>query len=395
MKTLFKFFLVILIAVGAGLLAHQDAGYVLFGRGLTTMEMSLSLFLTLLLLSYVFGYLLIRFLVRGWDMPEQFKRWRHEKQAKKARKVSLQGLVNLSQGQWKKAERMLVGGVKHSDMPLLNYLSAAKAAQKLNAPDRRDHYLALAHESMPEADFSVSLTQAELQLDHAQNEQSLATLVHLHNLSPKHPHVMSLLSKLYQRLKSWDDLKKLLPQLRKEKVLPEKVLFDLERETFIELINRFQDEKRVHELQQLWREIPSDVQKDPELESVYCKKLLQLNRHDEAEHLLHDILRKSWQPLLVDLYGQVKSSHPEKQLNFAESLLKYHEHNPVLLLALGRLCMLNDLWGKARAYLEASLGNREAADTYKELGLLMEYLNEDKLAASYFRKGLLLSGSNI
>jgi len=53
--------------------------------------------------------------------------------------------------------------------------------------------------------------------------------------------------------------------------------------------------------------------------------------------------------------------------------------------------MYNDLWGKARAYLEASVGNKEMSETYKELGLLMEYLNEPKLAAEYFKKGLFLS----
>lgn len=53
--------------------------------------------------------------------------------------------------------------------------------------------------------------------------------------------------------------------------------------------------------------------------------------------------------------------------------------------------MYNDLWGKARAYLEASIGNKELPETYKELGLLMEYLNEPKLAAEYFKKGLFLN----
>ena len=53
--------------------------------------------------------------------------------------------------------------------------------------------------------------------------------------------------------------------------------------------------------------------------------------------------------------------------------------------------MSNDLWGKARAYLEASIGNKEMYETYKELGLLMEYLNEPTLAAEYFKKGLFLS----
>ena len=107
MKYLFSFFAIIFIAVSAGLLAHQDSGYVLFGRGYDTLEMSLSLFLVLLILSYIFGYVLVRFIFRTWTMPEEIKQWRSSQQAKKSRKTSLQGLINLSQGQWKKAERLL------------------------------------------------------------------------------------------------------------------------------------------------------------------------------------------------------------------------------------------------------------------------------------------------
>ena len=390
MKVLFTFFFIILSAVAAGLLAHQDAGYVLFGRGYKTMEMSLSLFLILLLFSYIFGYMLVRFIIRSWSMPTHLKRWRHEKQSNRARNISLQGLINLSQGQWKKAERLLTRAVKNSDMPLLNYLSAAKAAQKQNAPDRRDHYLALAHKSMPDADFSVKLTQAELQFAHGQNEQALATLVHLHTLAPKHPHIMSLLSRLYQRLKSWDDLRKLIPALRKHKVLPEETLLKIEQTTYVELINLTNKKSGFTELQVLWNNISRELKKDIHLVKVYCEKLIQLQKYDEAELILREQLRKNWQAELVNLYGLVKSSDVEKQLLFSETLLKNHENNPVLLLALGRLSMYNDLWGKARSYLEASLGNRESQETYKELGLLMEYLNEGTLAAEYFRKGLLL-----
>ena len=173
MKLLFAFFAIIFFAVVAGLLAHADSGYVLFGRGYDTLEMSLTLFLVLLILSYVFGYVLLRFVFRTWSMPEHLKQWRFSQQAKKACKASLQGLINLAQGQWKKAERQLIRSVNNSDMPLLNYLSAAKAAQKQNAPERRDDYLSLAHKSMPDADFSVKLTQAELQFAHGQNEQAL------------------------------------------------------------------------------------------------------------------------------------------------------------------------------------------------------------------------------
>lgn len=391
MKHLFSFFAIIFLAVVAGLLAHEDTGYVLFGRGYNTLEMSLTLFLVLLLLSYIFGYVLLRFVIRSWSMPEQLKQWRSSQQAIKARKTSLQGLINLSQGQWKKAERLLTRAVKNSDMPLLNYLSAAKAAQKQNAPERRDHYLALAHKSMPDADFSVKLTQAELQFAHGQNEQALATLVHLHNLSPKHPHIMVLLTKIYQDVKSWDDLRKLLPQLHKQKVFPERKLLQIEKETYIELMQQSDWSNNFDKLMLLWQSISRELKKDVDLIAIYCNKLIELNQNDEAEHILRNYLRKEWDPKLIKLYGLVKSSQLEKQLLFAESLSRDHDNNPLLLLTLGRLCMYNDLWGKARAYLEASVGNKELVETYKELGLLMEYLNEPKLAAEYFKKGVFLN----
>ncbi len=391
MKYLFSFFAIIVIAVSAGLLAHEDSGYVLFGRGHYTLEISLTLFLVIVFLGYISGYLLLRFIVNTWTMPEQLKQWRFSQKAKKAREKSLQGLINLSQGQWKKAERQLTRAVKNSDMPLLNYLSAAKAAQKQNAPERRDHYLALAHKSMPAADFSVKLTQAELQFAHGQNEQALATLVDLHSLSPKHSHIMVLLSQLYQKVKSWEDLRKLLPQLRKHKIFPDEKLLEIEHEVYIKLIENINPDKDGDKLQQLWQSISRELKKDATLLEIYCDKLIQLKNYDEAELVLRNALRKEWQPNLIKLYGLVKSSQIEKQLTFAESLSKDHDNHPLLLLTLGRLCMYNDLWGKARAYLEASIGNKELPETYKELGLLMEYLNEPELAAEYFKKGLLLN----
>jgi len=183
----------------------------------------------------------------------------------------------------------------------------------------------------------------------------------------------------------------LLPQLIKNKVFSEKELFDLERETYIELIQQANwNDNELAKLQQLWQTLSRVLKKDAYLIEIYCEKLISLNASDEAELILRNALKKEWHPNLVRLYGLVKSSQLEKQLTFAESLSKDHDNHALLLLTLGRLCMHNDLWGKARAYLEASIGNKELSETYKELGLLMEYLNEPGLAAEYFKKGLFL-----
>jgi len=244
-------------------------------------------------------------------MPIQIKSWRFSQQENKARKVALQGLINLSQGQWKKAERQLIKSVKNSEMPLLNYLSAAKAAQKQNAPERRDHYLALAHKSMPEADFSVKLTQAELQFAHGQIEQALATLVNLNRESPKHSHIMVLLSQLYQQLKRWNKLIKLIPQIRKHHGYSEKELYAIEKEEYIEFIQLFNtvnsnENNERERLKQLWHNISRDLKKDGDIIEIYCNKLLQLNDNDEAELILRNAIKKEWRPSLIKLYGLEK-----------------------------------------------------------------------------------------
>jgi len=113
----------------------------------------------------------------------------------------------------------------------------------------------------------------------------------------------------------------------------------------------------------------------------------------DAELVLRETLKKQWDAQLMRLYGQVKGEDLNLQLRTAEHWLQEHEHNPELLLALGRLCLHNQLWGKARSYLEASLGMDKRPETYCELGNLVQQLGETEKAAHYFHQGLELSSS--
>ena len=68
MKLLNYILAIFFIAVIAGLLAQQDPGYVLIGRGFQTIEISLSLFVTLQILLFASIYFLIRFVSQTWGM---------------------------------------------------------------------------------------------------------------------------------------------------------------------------------------------------------------------------------------------------------------------------------------------------------------------------------------
>lgn len=395
MKTLFTFLIILALAMFMGVVAYQDNGYVLIGRGYTTIEMSLALFIILQISLYLLIAFSFRVIKQTWSFPDFIKQQHTQSKTKKALKTSRQGLIALAQGQWKKAEKALIKNVGNSETPLLNYLSAARAAQKQNQPERRDHYLSLAHQSMPDADFAVELTQAELQLAHGQLEQSLATLVHLKSISPKHEHVLHLLAQIYEKLSSWKELQALLPELKKYKVANELELYRLQKLVFINLLkNAAKTTDSADHLISTWQTLPKELKNDTDLILKYANRLIQFKQNEVVEPLLKSAIKHQWSTQFIYLYGLVVTAQPQNQLDFAESLIKQHDKNPILLLTLGRLCLNLELWGKAQAYFEASLGVKPIAETYKELALLMEQLDENELSTDYCRKGLLLASEN-
>ena len=388
MKKLLLILLVFTAAVMLGLYANQDTGYVLFSRGQTTLEMSLTLFVVIVVFGFAALYLVLRLFVGTWHVSDQLRHWRHRHLNRNAQTASNAGLIELAQGHWKQAEKKLLKGAEHSDVPLLNYLSAARAAQKLNAPERRDYYLAQAHKTTSGSEFAVLLTQAELQLAHGQLEQSLATLVELRRKSPKHPHVLFLLSQLYQQLKSWGDLEEILPVLRKQHTLNEQTQNALEKTVYLELFKIAAKQGKPDKLHAQWQRTPKAIRADAVLLGAYARSLIQLQQFEDAEWLLRDAIKRQWNSDLVYLYGLVESSNPEKQLATAESWLKGRETHGILLLTLGRICARQKLWGKARSFFETSLHSTPRVETFEDLARMLEKLEEPDMATAYYREGL-------
>jgi HemY protein len=64
----------------------------------------------------------------------------------------------------------------------------------------------------------------------------------------------------------------------------------------------------------------------------------------------------------------------------------------VLLLTLGRLCMRQELWGKAQSYIEASLALQPTQEGHMALAALMERLGKPQEAGRHFRRSAELAG---
>ena len=93
----------------------------------------------------------------------------------------------------------------------------------------------------------------------------------------------------------------------------------------------------------------------------------------------------------MKLYGDLTRCDKQKQLATAEDLLSQHESDPVLLLALGKICIRCELKGKALSYLKRCLKISPSVTAYNLMGqILAEQRNYEK-SIEYFQKSALFS----
>lgn len=380
-----KFALIVIIAMLVSALAAgallSDPGYVAISiRGhLFEMSVPVLVFLTILIVAAI---LLVRFLVVA---PRRFGEAAGRYRSGRAGQKLTRGMIEVAEGNFRRGEKMLARAAGTSDSPLFNYLQAARAAHLQGRDERRDEWLKLAYEDTPEATNAVLLTQAEFQLDRGQHEQALATLRKIEENSRDHSYALALLGRSYYRLKDWDNLRAVLPRIHKHGRVNKETVEKWTLRVHREALNSAADAET---LLNAWKLIPKRLKSDLGLLDAYYIGLIRSGMNEKAEKDLAAALKSEWRGPLVRLFGLVEGKDATKQLKRAEGWLAKRGEDPDLLLAAARLCLRNELWGKARSYLEAVISVRPTPEAYHEYGQLLNQLGETDDAANAFRDGL-------
>jgi HemY protein len=370
----------ILSAIAAHFLLG-DPGYVAIQFRGHLFEMSVPV-LVMLIGGLFFGVWLVRRLIQA---PRRLGEAAGRVRAGRAGARLTRGMIEIAEGNFARGEKLLARSAGKSDAPLFNYLQAARAAHLQGKDARRDEWLKLAYEETPEASNAVLLTQAELQLDRQQYEQALATLRRLEEGSKDHSYALALLGRLYFRLQDWDQLAAILPRLRKHgRVKPETI----DRWTIRVLEEKLATAADGDAVMQEWKDVPKHLRDDIRLLDAYYMNLMRTGLADKVEKELASAIKAEWRGPLVRLYGLVEGPDSSKQLKRAEGWLGKHGEDADLILAAARLCLRNELWGKARSYLETVLSLRPTPEAYQEYGRLLNQLGETDAAADAFRDGL-------
>jgi len=391
--------------LGIGYLIQIDTGYVRLSWSQWLLETNIWIAAIILVLLYLGLNLFFKTIGKTLAAKAGFVQWREKGLNRRAQMRTNRGLLELAEGNWRKAERHLVRSAEQSSTPLLNYLAAAEAASEQGKYDESDQLLEKAAKNVDGSAMAVGLTQAQLQLDRGQTEASLSTLKGLRELKPHQPKVLKLMAQAYVQLERWPELTELLPGLRKSKALEESELESLQQQVWSNSLLQATQEARQKQsaeggevqtsaLKEVWDRMPSVLRKSAGMVAAYAKQLLSLGATKEAASLLEGFLRNDWDDELVTLYGKIDGDRSAQQRK-AESWLKTRQQNPALLLALGRLAIRNQQWTAAKEYLQQSLALEDSPEACGELGKVLVQTGTPVDANEYLMRAIDGPGSRL
>ncbi|WP_417582395.1 heme biosynthesis HemY N-terminal domain-containing protein [Nitrincola sp.] len=399
MKRLFVLLLLALVVgAWAGQMMVTDSGYVLLAYNNTTVETTLWVFLVGVFIAFILLHLIFNLIFNARLPTGQFRQWRAIKKHQSARKKTLKGLLALSEGEWHKAQVTLTRSAEDFDLPVINYIAAARAAHENGDQTGADELLKKALKSTPEASLAVSITQSQIQVARGQLEAALANLLKLRRKQPHNKQILALLADVSARLNDWQGVADILPDLRRSKALPLENLNRLERETLLHLLQKQrtptaggfmpEPEQRVRQLQSIWVSMPETASNYDEVVTEYADQLIAAGGHKAAEALLRLRLEARWSEILIPLYGLIDSPKPRKLYQQAQKWLEVHEQSPGLYIALARLAAKCQLWSEAVGYYEQSLSIDPNLDSCAEFARLLQQLEQPERAMQVMNQGI-------
>ena len=381
--------IVLVAAMVAGLIfgpqASGNKGYVLISLGNYTVESSVTSAVILAVLFY--GALLIVewLLGRVFGLRRKTLGWYGSRRRRKANQQTVAATLAMAEGHYSQAEKLMLKGASNSDTPLLNYLSAAKAAQARGDDVRRDQYLQKAQEENPKAELALTLTQTQLQIEQGQYDTALAMLESVYALNPRHPMVLDQLRQVHLAREDWAALIDLIPVLHKVGKLTPKQEEDLLQQAWRGRLNAASG--ALETLRPIWQELPRKLRQDPDLLAAYGDRLRQLGADNEAAELWLDALRKQVSPQLLARLPKLKLDSYQPML----TLLQKIQDQPGVDAALAQVYLLAGQLDDAQRLLEQEVTKAPNAAVYHALGQVMDRRRLTNKANEYYRQALQLA----
>ena len=387
MKYLIWILMLFAAAVALTTASHNPA-YVLLVYPPYRIELSFTLFIILLLLTFTFGYAVLRVILAATRLPAYVHKFRLERAQNKARELLDEALGAYFEGRYAGAKKASAHAMELGEPSALYPIIAARSAHELREYEQRDAYLSSV-EGQSVGDTTMRLmATAKFMLDQHYPHEALHALQELRDSGVKdHSGALALELKAQQQAGNWDEVLNVIAQLEKRKAIDSSVAVPLSQQAWLEKIRQQED---LDGLEHCLKTMPADYKWRSRIAATAAQAMIRYGDCLAAQKLLSDSLNVYWDSELLALYGDCQSGQAVAQIEQAEKWLNHHKDDARLLLALGKLCLHQKLWGKAQSYLDASISIEPSHAAYNSLAQLAERLGKSDEAFKYYQSAVAL-----
>jgi len=370
------------LAVGISLAARFNDGYVLLVFPPYRAEISLNLAIILAVAGFVLLYAVLRTISLTLSLPNRVREFRERRRRDKAAGTFHDAMRLLFEGRYSQALKKAGEAHAAGQSPGLAALLAARAAQRLREPYKQEAWLDLASVDDPQMQPARLMLEAEMFLDARRFDDAVAVLQRLQKIAGRHIAALRLELRAQQGCGNWHEVLRITRLLEKRDGLLPELAQEIKLKAHQENVRQ-----RRNDLAQLLaylRQVPAR-ESSPRLVRAFAEALIELGAHDEAQAIIEAQLDVAWDSALIRLYGRSGRGNLTARIARADKWLSQHPDDAQLLLALGRLCLAQRLWGKAQSYLEASLSLDDQREVRLELAHLFEQTERSAEAMRHYR----------
>ena len=378
------------IAVAVALFARNSTGYVVIIAAGHSIELSVNLLAFLVIAGYLAFYTVARLVATLIGIPSRVRAYRAERLRSRMRQSLNDALLAFFQGRYASAEKNAAAALTGEETKGIAAIIAARSAHELGRFNEREQFLDQAKGAAPGVDQARLTTLADLLVSQQRYDEALAVLNDLSARDSRNLRLLRLKLQAEQALRRWDDVLNTVDALAALGGIGPAEAAAARRAAHLgNLARKSQD---AGALTAYWKQLPSEMRMDAAVAATAARYQLAVGGHAEAQAIVEQALERDWNPSLVALYGEAAGPNALPQIERAEGWLRAHARDPALLLALGKLCMRQELWGKAQSYIEASLALEPTHDGHMTLAALMERIGRPHEAVQHFRRSAELAG---
>ncbi|MCS6766042.1 MAG: heme biosynthesis protein HemY [Candidatus Protistobacter heckmanni] len=353
MRSLFWVVLLFALAVALALFAQFNQSNVVLFYPPYRIDVSLNLFLLVLLAVFALLYVLIRTASAMWTLPAKAVAYRRGLRMQRAVTALREAISSLSAGRFARAEKLAREAQSWDELSDTAALLAARAAHNMQELARRDEWLEQIHD--PDMTQAKLVAKAGMQAESRDAAGALETIEQLQSQGMRQIQVQRIALHAHQQLQNWAEVLRLARMLEKRNALHPVAAGRLKQQACERLLD-----ERKHDADALilfWRSLSAPERTGAANADQAARLLIALNKPVIARTILEQALEENWDERLVLRYASCHGEGlpPLTLITQVENWLHGRSGDPALHFALGRLCQAQQLWGKAQVSLQACL----------------------------------------